>query len=148
MTWCSVFLSYFIFDLIWFHSDVDKLGSNRKQSPQASTEANKGNVTLWVISALFMNSAQFRVALNSLINWLFKRNSVTFSFLSLFCIVKQSWTWISSISPLYIQFIIVYNVRFLVTLSYINSMLLIYIHEGGRILETTLNIVGPLPLHH
>lgn len=91
-TWPDVlfFLSYFIFDLIWFHSDVDKLGSNRKQSPQASTEANKGNVTLWVISALFMNSAQFRVALNSLINWLFKRNSVTFSFLSLFCIVIKT----------------------------------------------------------
>lgn len=81
-TWPDVFLilllSYLVFwfDLIWLRSDVDKLSSNRKQSSQGSTEATKGNVTLWVISALFMNPAQSRVALNSLINWLFKWNAV------------------------------------------------------------------------
>lgn len=52
----------------------------------------KGNVTLWVIPALFMNSAQFRVALNSLINWLSKRNSVSchaFPFLLLLLLLKK-----------------------------------------------------------
>lgn len=63
---CVSFLCYFMFD-----SDLIPCRSNRKQSPQGSTQETKGNVTLWVISALFMNSAQSRVALNSLINWLF-----------------------------------------------------------------------------
>lgn len=58
-----------MFDLIWLRSDVDKLSNYRKQSSQGSTKATKGNVTLWVISALYMKSAQSRVALNSLLKW-------------------------------------------------------------------------------
>lgn len=76
ITWCLGFLFWATLCLIWLRSDVDKLSSNRKQSSQGSTEATKGNVTLWVISARVMNSAQSRVALNSLINWLFKRKNV------------------------------------------------------------------------
>lgn len=82
-TWCLFFifftiLSHFMFNLSWLRSDVDKLGNYRKQSSQGSTKATKGNVTLWVISALYMKTAQSRVALNSLLNWLFKINAVTF----------------------------------------------------------------------
>lgn len=77
------FLSQYVkFHLVWLHFDVSKLSNNRKQLSQGSTEETKGKVTLWVISTLFMNSAQSRVALNSLINWLFKRNTVTFLFFS------------------------------------------------------------------
>lgn len=54
-----------MFDLIWLRSDVDKLSNYRKQSSQGSTKATMGNVTLWVICALYMKSAQSRVALNS-----------------------------------------------------------------------------------
>ncbi len=87
MFWFVFLLSYFMFDLTWFFSDVELRGSSRKQSSQGSIREHKGNVTLWVISALFINSAQSRVALNSLIKWLSKRNVIFFLFVGfLLCV--------------------------------------------------------------
>lgn len=53
---------------------ISSAGDRKQSSSQGRTEATEGDVTLWFLSALFYESAQSRVALNSLINWLYKRN--------------------------------------------------------------------------